>query len=346
MLPLQSTEFAATLKITALTFRALRLLSDGQFRSGTALARELGVSRTSVWTALQGLEDAGVPLMRLPARGYRLSAPIDWLDAQRIARHLGRYGDVYQVQVADMLESTNTTLLGQAAKGAPSGLVLAAEMQTQGRGRRGRTWHSGLGGTLTFSALWRFEQGAGVLAGLSSAIGVALIRGLHELGVSEAMLKWPNDVLVRHHKIAGTLVEIQGDVLGPSAAIIGIGMNFRLDEVTRERIDQAVTDLVSVGAPPDRNKVIGQLLSQLGNVLETFAVRGFAPLRKEWERHHAYAGKSVTMRLPDGSTEAGIVAGVEDDGALLLQTTHGLRRFHSGEVSMRAADVWPSMNTR
>ncbi len=319
---------------TALTFDLLRLLSDAQFQSGPALARRLGVSRASLRTALRDLDAIGVELTRNPHHGYRLAAPIDWLDAAQIKAGLGPHAALYDLRLLDMTASTNTMLLENAA-GVPSGTVVVAELQTAGRGRRGRGWHTGLGGALTFSVLWRFEQGAGVLAGLGPAVGVALVRALRELGATEALLKWPNDVLVRHQKIAGTLVEIQGEVLGPSLAVIGIGINHRLDPATRQRIDQAVTDLASVGVHAPRNRVLAGLLSHLAVVLLEFSAQGFAPLRKEWESFHVYAGKRVALRLPDGSFEQGIAAGVSDDGALLLQTNTGLRRFHSGEVSLR-----------
>jgi BirA family biotin operon repressor/biotin-[acetyl-CoA-carboxylase] ligase len=320
-----------------LTFGALRLLSDREFRSGEDLARLLGVSRTSVWNALRGVGEAGITLLRLRGRGYRLAAPIEWLDPVRIHHHLGVHGQDYEVRVVDTVESTNTSLLEQAVAGAPSGLVLAAELQTRGRGRRGRAWHTGLGGALTFSVLWRFEQGAGLLAGLGLAVGVALVRALRSLGVEHAMLKWPNDLLVRHQKLAGTLVELQGDVLGPSLAVVGVGINVRLDKPTRQRIDQAVTDLAAAGASCDRNRVLGRVLGELAEVLEAFTLQGFGPLRKEWDGYHVYAGRPVTLLLPNGGRTEGTVAGVGDDGALLLQTSSGLRRFHSGEVSLRAA---------
>ena len=322
---------------TPLTFRALRLLNSEEFRSGEELARSLGVSRTSVWRALDQIDTAGVTLLRKRGHGYRLATVIDWLDPSAVRRHLGAYREVYELRMVDVVESTNTTLLEQAVAGAAAGLMLAAELQTRGRGRRGRVWHAGLGGALTFSVLWRFEQGAGSLAGLGLAVGVALVRALCSLGVQDATLKWPNDLLIRHQKLAGTLVEIQGDVLGPSLAVVGVGINFRLDTSTRERVDQAATDLVSAGISCDRNSVLGRVLWHLAEVLNAFRDQGFGPLRDEWESYHVYAGRAVVVRLPDGEREEGTVAGVDDNGALLLQTRAGLRRFHSGEVSLRAA---------
>ena len=124
----------------------------------------LRVSRTTVWKALQGLEEWGVTLFKVHGRGYRLVTPVDWLDAQQINRHLGAHQEELQVHVVDTVDSTNSLLLAEAQAGAPSGLAVAAELQTRGRGRRGRGWHTGLGDALTFSLLWRFRAGRGCAA--------------------------------------------------------------------------------------------------------------------------------------------------------------------------------------
>jgi BirA family biotin operon repressor/biotin-[acetyl-CoA-carboxylase] ligase len=323
---------------TALTFRALKLLGDGEFHSGEALARALRVSRTTVWKALQSAQACGITLFKVHGRGYRLVTPVDWLDAAQVRRHLGPRADAFQVEVIDVADSTNTILLNEALAGAPSGLVVAAELQTQGRGRRGRAWHTGLGGALTFSLLWRFEQGVRDLGGLSLAVSVALVRAVRALGVDGVMVKWPNDLLWQHQKLGGVLTEIEGDVMGPSAAVIGIGLNLRLEPDVRQRIDQAVTDLASaLGVPVDRNRVLGVVLAQLADVLDVFARAGFPPLRAEWEACHALAGRGVTVTRADHAEQVGTVAAVADDGALLLQTDSGLRRIYSGDVSVRPA---------
>lgn len=319
-----------------LTFRTLRLLADGEFRSGEALARALGVSRTTVWKALQGLEQWGLTLFKVHGRGYRLVTRIDWLDASEVNRHLGTHREDLQVHVVDTVDSTNRLLLAEAQAGAPSGLTVAAELQSRGRGRRGRGWHTGLGDALTFSLLWRFAQGPGELQGLSLAVSVAVVRALRALGLSEAMVKWPNDVLWRNGKLAGVLIEVQGSAGGPTAAVIGIGINVRLDQAVRSRIDQPVADLASAGMLQHRNRILGQVLGQLAEVLNGFEQRGFAPLRKEWEALHALTGQVVRATLPNVPPLDGVAAGVDDDGALLLQTRSGLRRLHSADVSVRA----------
>jgi BirA family biotin operon repressor/biotin-[acetyl-CoA-carboxylase] ligase len=213
---------------------------------------------------------------------------------------------------------------------------VVAELQTRGRGRRGRAWQAGLGDSLTFSLLWRFEGGATALSGLSLAVGVGLIRTLHAIGLHGALLKWPNDVLHGYHKLAGILIELQGDMEGPSAAVIGVGINLRLPEHLRKHIDQAATDLQTVlGRPVNASNLLGSTLRHLADVLSEFERDGFEALREEWISHHAYQGQSVRLLLPDGRETQGVVSGVASEGALLVDTISGTQRFSVGEISLR-----------
>jgi BirA family biotin operon repressor/biotin-[acetyl-CoA-carboxylase] ligase len=195
-----------------------------------------------------------------------------------------------------------------------------------------------LGDALTFSLLWRFLQGVGALHGLSLAVSVALVRALRASGATEAMVKWPNDVLWRQRKLAGVLIEVQGGPAGPSAAVIGIGINVRLDESVRDRIDQPAADLAEAGVPLHRSRILARVLAELAEVLGVFAARGFAPLKAEWESYHLLSGQPVWVTLSDEEAVGAVVAGVDDDGALLAQTATGLRRFQSGDVSLRPAE--------
>lgn len=326
-----------------LAFSVLRLLSDGEFHSGVTLAEKLGVSRASVSNALRGLDEVGVTVHKVHGRGYRLPEPVQWLQRDAILRHLGKEAKTFHLEVLDTAVSTNSLLLQKIAieaGGAHSVRVLAAELQTGGRGRRGRQWHSGLGDGLTFSLLWRFQQGAGFLSGLSLAVGVAIARALESAGIQGTALKWPNDVLFHYRKLAGILIELQGDMLGPTVAVIGIGINLKLSDSIKAHIDQGVTDVFSItGEMPDRNQLLALLLAELVAVLREFEREGFAPFRKEWVRYHGYENKAVTLRLPDGSSQKGVVHGVAEDGSLLLKTAAGrvLGGFNGGEISLSRA---------
>ncbi len=319
-----------------LAIKTLKLLADGEFCSGEALARTLGMSRASVWHAMRDLDAAGLDIFRVRGRGYRLAQPLSLLDRDEILQQLGDDAAHFSIEILDGVNSTNTLAMQRAQQGAPCALAVAAEWQEAGRGRMGRAWHAGIGGALTFSLLWRFPQGAAFLAGLSLAVGVALMRAFEVLGIKEAGLKWPNDALWRGGKLAGILIEVQGDMLGPSAAVIGIGVNVRLSQAVRDRINQPASDLeTACGRVLDRNQVFALLLRQLRDALDTFSRAGLAPFRDEWHRYHAHQDKMVTLILPDTRLEHGCARGVAEDGALLIETSAGLRRYHSGEISLR-----------
>lgn len=320
----------------ALAYRVLGRLASGEFESGAALARTLGVSRGSVWNAVRELEDAGLEIYRVRGRGYRLQKPVTLIDPLEVALLLGADSTRYSMEVALAVDSTNSLALERARAHAPSGTVIAAEWQTNGRGRLGRAWHTALAGGLTFSLVWRFARGAAFLSGLSLAVGVALVRALKRAEVPDAKLKWPNDVVWNGSKLAGILIEMQGDALGPTCAVIGIGVNVRLTQTVRCRIDQAATDLeTTCGRVVDRNALLAAILGELTPVLERFEQDGFAPLRSAWQRHHAWQGRRATISLPDGRRESGVVHGVDDEGALLVAIQGRMRRYHSGEVTVR-----------
>lgn len=321
--------------MNALTFPILKLLADGKFHSGEAIARHFNVSRATVWNALQYAGQLGVEIFSVPGRGYKLPQPVTLLDAQTISGALDEYGTSLQIEVHDHLVSTNSYLM-QNIGTARHATCVAANLQTGGRGRRGRSWHAGLGASLTFSVLWRFQCGASALSGLSLAVGIALMRSLHGFGITGTQLKWPNDVLINREKLAGILIELQGDMEGPSTAVIGMGINLNLPDTLKQQIDQPVTDLASVfNGELNPNHLLATLLKHLADVLTVFEQGGFAVLRDEWTQHHAYHEQDVRMLMPDGREIHGVVKGISEDGSLLVATAAGMQRFISGEISLR-----------
>jgi BirA family biotin operon repressor/biotin-[acetyl-CoA-carboxylase] ligase len=317
-----------------LTFPVLQLLADGQFHSGEALAQRFKVTRATIWNAIQHAESLGIEVFSVRGRGYKLPQAIELLDKNLVLNAIGEQRAWFNLQILDEVPSTNTYLMQQ--KGVAHATCVGAHVQTNGKGRRGRAWVSQLGASLTFSLLWRFQCGAAALSGLSLAVGVALIRALNSLGVNDAQLKWPNDVLFDGKKMAGILIELQGDLEGPSAAVIGVGINFNLPKNVLESIDQPAIDLVNASHKPiNQNELLGMLLKHLAEVLSGFEQNGFIGLRDEWLSYHAYQNKSVRMLLPNGMDVHGVVQGVADDGILLVETALGLQRFSAGEISLR-----------
>ena len=323
--------------MNSLTFPLLHLLADGQFHSGEALARQFNVTRVTIWNAIQHAQYLGVEVFSVRGRGYKLPKAIVLLDKAEVLRSIGTQSEWFHLEVLDEVASTNTYLMQAAAKGAPHVSCAVAHIQTNGRGRRGRTWVSQLGASLTFSLLWRFDCGASALSGLSLAVGVALMRALAELGVTNAQLKWPNDVLVEGKKLAGILIDLQGDMDGPSAAVIGVGINVNLPEKVLADINQPAIDLKRASdADINQSQLLGTILKHIAEVLRRFESHGFVGVRNEWLTHHAYQNQSVRMLLPDGREVEGVVTGVADDGILLVNTAFGLQRFYAGEISLRA----------
>ncbi|HYN54466.1 MAG TPA: biotin--[acetyl-CoA-carboxylase] ligase [Methylotenera sp.] len=323
--------------MNTLTFPILRLLTDGKFHSGETIASHFNVSRATVWNAIQNAEALGVEVFSVRGRGYKLPKALTLLDEQAILKAIGEQRAWFKLEVHDHLESTNSHLMKKASAGEAHATCVVANLQTKGRGRRGRSWQAGLGASLTFSLLWRFQCGASALSGLSLAVGVALIRALHSLGITQAQLKWPNDVLIGREKLAGILIELQGDMEGPSAAVIGMGINVNLPDSLKKNIDQPATDLASVAPQAiNPNELLGLLLKHLADVLSNFEQQGFTTLRDEWIKHHAYHQQAVKMLHPDGRETLGKVIDVAADGILLVNTAQGEMRFSSGEISLRA----------
>lgn len=322
--------------MNALLFQALRRLSDGRFHSGEDVSRTLGRSRASLSEALKHAPELGVSVFSVRGRGYRLAEPIEFLDADEVSALLGPTSGL-SVQVVDEVDSTSTRLVELAAVGAPSGTCLAAEWQSAGRGRRGRTWLSSLGGSLTFSLLWRFDRGAGHLGGLSLAVGLAVARALAASGVERTRVKWPNDVVVDFRKLAGILVETSGEIQGPTVAVVGVGVNYRLPAEVLERIDQPVVDLAHCATPvPSRNALLARLLAELASTLRAFEREGFAPLRPFWNALHAYHGRDVVVMPAREAPYDAVVSDIAPDGELLVTLPDGrVAALSSAEISLR-----------
>jgi BirA family transcriptional regulator, biotin operon repressor / biotin---[acetyl-CoA-carboxylase] ligase len=309
----------------------LAQLAGGAQHSGESLATQLGVTRARISQLVRELNTCGAEITSSRA-GYRVIFPICMLNAAFCAAGIS----AWKVHVAPALTSTNATL---TQAGVPHGAVQLAEWQSGGRGRRGRAWSGAPGGSILMSAAWQFSGGAATLAGLSLAIGVAIANALTTCGANDVMLKWPNDILWRGQKLGGVLIELSGDALGPTNAVIGTGLNVHLPAATRADIEQAVTDLSTI-APHvkwDRNVVVNALLLELESTLLSFAQNGFAPFAPAWRARDAFAGKPVVARLPDGVVIEGERATIDDSGALLLKRGNATHCLNSAEISLRIA---------
>jgi BirA family biotin operon repressor/biotin-[acetyl-CoA-carboxylase] ligase len=303
--------------------------------SGSELAGRLGVTRTAVWKQVERLREAGADIDAQAGSGYRLAAPLQLLDAAAIRALLApptraRLGDLV---VHWQLDSTSSELLRRAEPDPRDLLACLAEMQSAGRGRRGRSWRTPLGGGIALSVLKRFDGGMATLAGLSLAVGVAAVEALIACGIGEVGLKWPNDLVARGAKLGGILVELGGDALGPCHAVIGLGLNLRLG-ATAAAIDQPSIDLAALVPEPSRIQIVARLLDHLVLALDRFAAHGFADFADAYARHDALRDREVDV-LQAGGRRVGTARGIDARGALRVVFSDGEQAVDSGEVSLR-----------
>lgn len=316
----------------------ISLLADGHFHSGEELGKSLGISRAAVWKLIKGLEPLGLEVHAVSGKGYRLATPLELLDAVRIGGQLDEESRtrLQRLELLQVVDSTNTFLVQNALNGSPGGFACFAEYQQRGRGRRGRQWTSPYGSNIYLSLLWRFQDGAGRLGGLSLAVAVAVMRALVECGLRSAGVKWPNDILVNKRKLAGILLEVAGESNGPCHAVIGLGVNFEMPAQAAGSIDQPWTDLRSCGVALGRNVVAGRILHHLLLAIPQYLQGGLDAFREEWRAWDLLTDHAVVL-LQGEERRYGVARGIDPRGLLLVEDERGITRYSSGEVSLRAA---------
>jgi len=314
----------------------LTVLSDGQFHSGQRLAELFGLSRTAVANNLKQLSRLGLDIYTVKGRGYALATPLQLLDAG-VIRSL-QPASSPEIRVQNITDSTNAQLLSliQSGKTLQPGQVIVAEAQTAGRGRRGRSWFSPFGSSLYFSFYWRLEQGIQAAMGLSLVVACALGELIAADYQVNTQLKWPNDLYLNGKKAAGILVELAGQADGICDVVIGIGVNIQMPKLANQTIDQPYIDLQSITSKKvDRNSLVARLQQALLAALDDFNRYGFLPFQQRFNQQDLFAGKLV--QLSGSSNIQGICRGVDQQGALLLETASGVQAFYGGELSLRGA---------
>ncbi|MEO7760319.1 MAG: biotin--[acetyl-CoA-carboxylase] ligase [Casimicrobiaceae bacterium] len=247
----------------------------------------------------------------------------------------GKIPHRFRIERFESIDSTSEELRRRAENADIDGLVITTETQQAGRGRLGRAWVDRPGGSLLFSVGWHAPIAVTALAGLSLATGVAVCAALEQHGVVGMQLKWPNDLLHRHCKLGGILVETIAPAPQRTQVIIGIGINIELNESARDAIAAPVTDLRAAGWSGERDLLLADILQQLAPMLDRFAADGFRPFRAAWLARHALQQRNVTIWRAGNEIAAGRAIDVDADGALLLQTPAGVRRLLSGELTLR-----------
>lgn len=353
--------------------RLIDALAPGEWQSGEALAAEAGVTRAALAKRVTHLREWGLQVEAEAGRGYRLAQPLQRLDAASIRTLLPAQASakLRQVEVLTRTDSTNQRLL--EADSAQDPQALFAELQTAGRGRRGREWRSPFGANLYLSLAWSFPTWPPQLSALSLAVGVACARALRKAGLDQVMLKWPNDLRIGNDKLGGILIEQRGEAGGACRVVIGIGINVSMSPEQAGALGQPWTSVqaalastsnsenppfapsspegaepfrpsrvareascIEGGAStaPERNALAASLLAELITAITEFETAGFTPFLHDWSTLDATANQQVRIE-GGGEPLQGIGRGVDAQGALIVEAQGRRHHVHAGEVSLR-----------
>lgn len=311
------------------------LLADGKVHSGESLASSLGISRTAIWKQVRRAVEEGYDIDTIRGKGYRLNTPVDLLDRETILKEMPEsIQRRVQLDVLEEVDSTNAEIV-RLRPGSGSAIipVCIADFQTAGRGRRGRVWQSPRGENLYLSLGLTFRGGFSMLDGLSLVLGVAVAEALETAGAKQVGLKWPNDLFLGRGKIAGILVELQGELEeGVVQVVAGIGLNVHMRQAGA--VDQ-VWDSLSIAAPEarwSRNDLSSRLIASLISAADQFAAEGFGAFRARWQARDIFADQWLSASQGDLS---GLGQGIDESGNYLLQTDQAVVPVRAGEISLR-----------
>ncbi|GAA59286.1 BirA family transcriptional regulator, biotin operon repressor / biotin-[acetyl-CoA-carboxylase] ligase [Pseudoalteromonas sp. BSi20652] len=319
----------------------LNALNQGGFVSGQALGEKLGISRAAVSKHIKTLQEMGLDIFKVTGKGYCLNSQVGLLNKTQIDQHYKALGaNTADVEVHPIIDSTNSELMRriQAKTALESGTVIVAEMQQAGRGRRGRVWQSPFGANLYYSYFWRLDDGLQAAMGVSIAVGIAVYDAIKALYQIDVELKWPNDIYINKQKLAGVLVELDGQPQGPCQLVIGIGINLQMPESFSQHIDQAWTDLNQHTQKLDKNHLVASLTYHLEQRLVQYRQTGLQDMYEQWNSLNAFAGDYVELNTGHRSWR-GICEGIDPQGGIRIRQDGEVKSYYGGEVSLRKAQV-------
>ncbi len=319
-----------------LILRALRLAGHSG-ASGAGLAKLLGVSRAAVWNRVEDLRRHGYEIEASPHHGYILRNSPDALHGDDLMarlqepRFIGR-----DIRVFSQTSSTNDIVEKLARDGLPEGSVVFAESQSEGRGRLGRTWLSPAGMGLWFSILLRPPLHPSFATQLTILAAVAVARAIERQTPLRPEIKWPNDILVGHRKVAGILLELASELDRVRHAVLGIGIDVNIPaESFPPHLQHVATSLAAeAGCPIDRPALATAVLAELDRLYSRLRDGDFHEVGDEWMRRCSTLGRHVSISVGSRSI-TGRAEALDEDGALLVRTEHGaLERIVGGDVHL------------
>ena len=315
----------------------LRLLrsADG-YISGQDLCNRFGVSRTAVWKAINQLKEAGYEIEAQQNKGYRLMAAPDLMTEAEIKSLMHTEWVAKEVLYFDTIDSTNTKAQELAEKGYPSGTLVVADKQESGKGRRGRSWVSPSGTGIFMTLMIKPDINPNNASMLTLVAALAVAKAITSVTGEEALIKWPNDIVVNGKKVCGILTEMNAQFDYINHIVVGIGINVHNESFPEEISQMASSLMIEAGGKRfHRAQIIAETMSYFEQYYDTFLkTQDLSALVREYDELLVNRNKSVRVLDPKEPFD-GKAMGITPKGELIVDTWESRKLVSSGEVSVR-----------
>ena len=313
--------------------------SNGEFVSGQQISRDLHVSRTAIWKHINVLKERGYIFESSTKKGYRLIYSPNLLTPLEIKGSLHTEIFGRHVMYLESAPSTNEEAKRIAREGAEEGTIVVAEEQTTGHGRLTRGFYSPFAKGIWFSLILRprFFPMEAAKCTLLAAIGVC--RGIRRLGLTDAGIKWPNDILYHGKKLVGILTEMSASMEKIDYIIMGIGINTGMKKSEfPEDFREGATSFLNEGITVSRKELLAAVLAELEKEYKIAQEEGLDKVLEDWKSLSVTIGQDVRV-IFDQDSYTGKAVDIDKDGCLLVDTDSGIRRVLAGDVSIRPVDA-------
>lgn len=317
--------------------KILALLRErGDYVSGQEICERFGVSRTAVWKAIGQLKKEGYRIEAAQNRGYLLLPEEELYGRNELESRLETRWAGRPLSYYDKLSSTNLQAKLDAENGAPQGALVVADMQTAGRGRRGRAWSSPAGMNVYFTLILKPAFPVEMASMVTLVMGLAVAEGIRETCGVEAHIKWPNDIVIKGRKVCGMLAEMSTERDFIHYVVIGVGINVKQQEFVPEIADMATCLEQECGEPVSRARLVANVMKSFEAYYERFEQDGnLAGFLERYNGLLAGIGGEVRVLDPKGEFQ-GISRGITGTGELLVEREDGtVETVYAGEVSVR-----------
>ena len=315
----------------------LRLLrsADG-YISGQELCNRFGVSRTAVWKAINQLKEAGYEIEAQQNKGYRLMAAPDLMTEAEIKSLMHTEWVAKDVLYFDTIDSTNTKAQELAEKGYPSGTLVVADKQESGKGRRGRSWVSPSGTGIFMTLMIKPDINPNNASMLTLVAALAVAKAITSVTGEEALIKWPNDIVVNGKKVCGILTEMNAQFDYINHIVVGIGINVHNESFPEEISQMASSLMIEAGGKRfHRAQIIAETMSYFEQYYDTFLkTQDLSALVREYDELLVNMNKAVRVLDPKEPFD-GKAMGITPKGELIVDTWESRKLVSSGEVSVR-----------